>query len=157
MAALRLELTTLNPGHNRVQMVAPADALGLPPETWPVPFDVEVDVDRAGEQFNVAARVTTECDEECARCLKRFRTPLELTFQLHSDRQGSGGRYERELAEDDYVVFHDGRHLDLDEGVREAALLARPMAPLCRPDCRGLCTRCGADWNEGPCEHGPQT
>jgi uncharacterized protein len=27
------------------------------------------------------------------------------------------------------------------------------MVPLCRPDCRGLCTRCGADLNEGPCPH----
>ena len=23
----------------------------------------------------------------------------------------------------------------------------------CRPDCRGLCAKCGADLNEGPCPH----
>jgi uncharacterized protein len=27
------------------------------------------------------------------------------------------------------------------------------MAPLCRPDCRGLCAQCGADLNQGPCPH----
>jgi len=26
-----------------------------------------------------------------------------------------------------------------------------PDAPLCRSDCRGLCPRCGADLNAGPC------
>ena len=26
-----------------------------------------------------------------------------------------------------------------------------PLAPLCRPDCAGLCPSCGADRNEGPC------
>ena len=68
-----------------------------------------------------------------------------------------GRRHPKDLGEDDGLVFHDGRHVDLDAGVREAALLARPMAPLCRPDCRGLCPRCGADWNEGPCPHVPAT
>ena len=43
--------------------------------------------------------------------------------------------------------------LDLDVPVREAAILARPMAPLCRPDCKGLCPVCGADRNAGPCAH----
>jgi uncharacterized protein len=35
--------------------------------------------------------------------------------------------------------------------VRDALLLELPLAPLCRPDCRGLCARCGADLNAGPC------
>jgi len=57
------------------------------------------------------------------------------------------------MSEDDDVVFHDGRALDLDVPVREAAILARSMAPLCRPDCKGLCPVCGADLNERPCAH----
>ncbi len=28
--------------------------------------------------------------------------------------------------------------------------MAEPIAPLCRPDCRGLCPVCGADLNEDP-------
>jgi uncharacterized metal-binding protein YceD (DUF177 family) len=153
MVALRLELSELKPGHNRVVQAVPPSALGLPSEEWPLPLDVDVDADRAGDQVTLNAQVATECLEECARCLAPFRSPLEFAFSLHADRSGSGGRYERELELDDYVVFHDGRRLDLDEQLREAALLARPMAPLCRPDCKGLCTQCGADLNEGPCPH----
>jgi uncharacterized protein len=26
-----------------------------------------------------------------------------------------------------------------------------PIAPHCREDCQGLCPRCGADLNQGPC------
>jgi uncharacterized protein len=153
MAALRLDLSALKPGHNRLDEVVPPEALGLPPEDWPDPIQVLVDADRSGDEVHVTLEVTSESAEECARCLRGFRAPLDFTLSLYADRSGSGGRYERELERDDYVVFHDGRHLDLAEQVREAAILARPMAPLCRPDCRGLCTQCGADWNEGPCPH----
>ena len=155
MAALRLELSTFKPGHNREERVVAPEALELPAETWPTALSVAVDVDRLGDGFNITARVVTESEEDCARCLRRFRLPLDFPVHLYADRVGSGGRREDELGEDDTLVFHDGRHVDLDEGVREAALLARPMVPLCRPDCRGLCPRCGADWNEGPCPHAP--
>jgi len=154
MPALRLDLSALNPGHNRlVESVDPA-ALGLPPEAWPSPLAVHLDADRAGDEVHVTMSVAAQSEEECARCLRAFRAPLEFTVAVYADRAKSGGRFERELEQDDFVVFHAGRHIDLDEQLREAAILARPMAPLCRPDCRGLCSQCGADWNEGPCPHG---
>jgi uncharacterized protein len=36
--------------------------------------------------------------------------------------------------------------------VHDAIFLELPLAPLCRPDCQGLCPECGADKNEAPCE-----
>lgn len=44
-----------------------------------------------------------------------------------------------------------GEQLDLAPAVRETVLLDAPSSPLCRPDCAGLCPRCGADLNQGPC------
>jgi len=155
MAALRLELSTFKPGVNRVDLVTAPEDLELPAESWPTALSVVVLADRVGELFNITAHVATETDEECARCLKRLRMPLECVVHLLAERSGTGRHRDSDLGEDDTLVFTDGRHVDLDPGVREAAILARPMAPLCRPDCRGLCTRCGADLNEGPCPHAP--
>ncbi len=42
--------------------------------------------------------------------------------------------------------------LDLLPLVREVALLDAPSAPLCRPDCAGLCPICGTDLNETQCD-----
>jgi uncharacterized protein len=155
MASLRLDLSAVKSGRNRARFTADPADLGLPEEAWPTPFEVEVEADRSGDQITVHGTVVTGLEEECARCLTRLRAPLDFGFDLHADRAGTGGKLERALTEDDYVIFHDGRSLDLDEEVREAALLARPMAALCRPDCRGLCLRCGADLNEGPCGCAP--
>ena len=44
-----------------------------------------------------------------------------------------------------------GRTLDLAPQVWESVLLLLPSKVLCREDCAGLCPRCGADLNEGPC------
>ena len=44
--------------------------------------------------------------------------------------------------------------LDLSEAVRQYALLALPMKPLCQEDCAGLCPQCGANLNGGSCSCG---
>ena len=52
--------------------------------------------------------------------------------------------------EDDYA-FADDLTLDPEPMVRDAVGLEMPFAPLCRPDCRGLCEICGGDRNLGEC------
>lgn len=45
-----------------------------------------------------------------------------------------------------------GDQIDLARMIRENILLDAPIAPLCRPDCGGLCTTCGIDLNTDTCE-----
>jgi uncharacterized protein len=47
----------------------------------------------------------------------------------------------------------DDAHIDLQPLVREFALLEFPIKPLCREDCKGLCTECGQNLNEKDCGH----
>ena len=42
--------------------------------------------------------------------------------------------------------------IDLEPMVRDALLLELPLAPLCNPDCAGLCATCGANHNLTRCE-----
>ena len=51
---------------------------------------------------------------------------------------------------DTYPLRHD--EIDLEPMVHDAVLLELPQAPLCRPDCRGLCPTCGADLNAQSCD-----
>ena len=45
-----------------------------------------------------------------------------------------------------------GDQIDLVPMVRENLLLDAPLAPLCRPDCAGLCPTCGIDLNTAACD-----
>ena len=42
--------------------------------------------------------------------------------------------------------------VDLEPLIRDALLLELPAVPLCRPDCQGLCPRCGVDHNLTSCD-----
>ncbi len=90
---------------------------------------------------------------ECARCLKEISCDVAIDFQeeyVPIADPNTGTRIH--LAPDD-EVFRIGPDFDLDltEGLRQYILISGPAKPLCSQTCVGLCPRCGADLNEGPC------
>jgi uncharacterized protein len=50
----------------------------------------------------------------------------------------------------DVTYLEEGR-INTDHLLRENVLLGLPVQPVCREDCRGLCSRCGANLNLGSC------
>ena len=148
MYAFTLRLADFTQGLNRVHLEAPATGVGLDAETWPTLLVMDLDVDRMGDQFALRGTVEARSQEECARCLERFEAPRSFEFEAFAEPAARGGGDDR-IAE--YVLRHDGRILVLDDEVREQALLARPMTSVCRPECPGLCPRCGANLGDGPC------
>jgi len=92
---------------------------------------------------------------ECARCLTAFTTtldvPLRETFYPSIDIEtGLPVR----LPEDETAFTIDDHHqIDLREAIRQNLVLALPIQPLCREDCKGLCPECGRDLNVEPHAH----
>lgn len=79
----------------------------------------------------------------CARCLKEFERGFSVQLSelfVPFPHQDS----------DEYPLDPEG-FLDPDQMVRDAVGVELPFAPVCRPDCRGLCSRCGGDLNLGEC------
>ena len=100
---------------------------------------------------SVFARGTLEAEFAvcCARCLgpalvRLEQQELRLTYL---PPKGTEAAADEDL--DTYV--HDGQTIDLEPMVREQLVLAIPITPLCRADCRGICTGCGAELNTEPC------
>jgi len=153
MSPFLIDLATLEPGLNRVELECEAAELGLEPAEWQGRVRGVLDVEKSGEQVSVRGRLEARAGVDCVRCLRTVELPLEPALEVFAERAGTSRRIaeEQELERDDYMKFHDGRHLDLRDEARELLLLELPMAPLCRADCRGLCPRCGADLNSGPC------
>ena len=83
---------------------------------------------------------------ECRRCLTGVKVDVndDIDLLFSSDP---------ELAEDPsvYPLDPDSDELDVAHAVREEVALRVSPFPLCRPDCKGLCAKCGADLNAGPC------
>ena len=86
---------------------------------------------------------------ECRRCLRDVKVTIDAeTHVLFAD--GSV------VDEDDPDVFplaqgRSGTEIDLRPAVRQEWLLEVPAFAVCRPECKGLCLKCGANLNQGPC------
>jgi uncharacterized protein len=97
------------------------------------------------EGILMTGQVTGTMAAECARCLKAFQGPVTAEV---CELFVAPGR-EEGADEDAYRV--SGTEVALEPMLRDALALALPLRPLCREDCRGICARCGADLNAGPC------
>ena len=53
-----------------------------------------------------------------------------------------------DLDESSYLT---GMDLDVDQLVYLEVLMSWPLKVLCKEDCKGICSRCGKNLNEGPC------
>ena len=93
----------------------------------------------------------------CDRCLTEVPVEFDLKFtenvQLRESKpepcpEEDGGKAE-EYEEADYI---DGYHLDVDKLLYNEILIGWPMKVLCREDCKGICSVCGQNQNEGTCD-----
>lgn len=152
MSDFVLDLATLRPHLDRVEIEVPAVEVGLPVSEWRGTARGSLRVERSGDRVTVRGEVSSTVHLECVRCLREFDRVVTAPFTAFADRRGSASAAEeKDLERDDYMLFHDGRRLDLRESVRELLLLELPITPHCREDCPGLCPKCGADLNLGPC------
>lgn len=98
--------------------------------------------------------VLATVEQECSRCLRPIGSPVETHFaeQYYATLNVETGAPMPDPPLDAKVIGHDFL-VDLTPLLLEEIILATPQAPLCRPDCTGLCPVCGADLNESPHEH----
>ncbi len=117
----------------------------------------EMMVTKTGAQIFVHGTVRARFHVPCGRCLEAAEVcvdgPVSVTYMpeaLATQRQES---QEDALIEGENVdvATYRGAEFDLSDLVRDQILLGVPMVGLCRSDCRGLCVRCGANLNLGPC------
>lgn len=115
------------------------------PEGTPVGFDVLLE--SVVEGILVTGTLSGRMEFRCARCLREFSRDFQADVRELFAHAAS--------EEEDQYPIADGA-IDLEPMARDALLLHVPFSPLCRPDCMGLCPRCGGDRNLGECSCGPE-
>ena len=96
--------------------------------------------------LELTGELTTTLHGVCDRCASEFTRAVQIPIHavLVSEE-------ELEQAEDEWVFgIHDGC-ADLTDIITTAFGLNMDSQLLCRPDCKGVCFRCGKNLNEGPC------
>ena len=134
-------------GREEFRFQTTAEALDAMPENATLEGEIFVSgaLMNTGQTLRVEGTVRVLRSFVCDRCLGQFSSPQEYSFAEDLARQSDG-----EAPEDGAVGAVEDT-VDVAPLVRDTILTAQPLQNLCRPDCRGLCSRCGADLNQGDC------
>jgi uncharacterized protein len=106
------------------------------------PVVVDVSLERVSDGIVVRGAVRATWTAVCSRCL----APVAGDVVVHVDEL-----YEPHPLEGETYRLDDDV-LDLEPLVRDCLVLELPAAPLCRPECAGLCPSCGIDRNVATCD-----
>jgi len=117
-----------------------------------VPVTGDVEVDRTMQTLRLRGKFATTAPMVCGRCLTQYRQDLAVVVEEEFLVGAPPPPREGVLRPGDFVLaLGPDLVLDVSEAVRQHLLLAVPMVPVCRLNCRGLCPQCGKNRNEVDC------
>ncbi|MGD9115681.1 MAG: DUF177 domain-containing protein [Dehalococcoidia bacterium] len=129
-------------------------ALDITGEGKTSPVRGRVTLMRTDRGILVKGALGADVELSCSRCLTPFQCSLKLNIEeeyFPTVDVVSGASLT--LPDEPGLFTIDTNHeLDLTDAVRQYALMALPMKPLCRSDCAGLCPVCGQNLNQGECK-----
>lgn len=137
-------------------VIAADDAVWLDDDSRPSSEGIRVTgrLSQAGsDRYYFSGHLSGVTQQDCRRCL----TPTEAT--VDADVHVLFAETGEDVDDPDvYPVGGDRRdEIDLLPALREQWLLEVPAFLVCRPDCKGLCPKCGADLNAGTCDCTPES
>ena len=94
----------------------------------------------------MTGNISTTIHGICDRCATTFDQDILIPVDVVLVTELSN-----EENEDETVFPLEGDSADLEEIVRTIFVLNLDSKLLCKPDCKGLCCRCGKNLNDGPC------
>ena len=98
------------------------------------------------------ALLTTTLHAACDRCAADFEKEVAYKVKAVLVR-----KLENEDEADEWTFLLQNDCADLDEILTTAFVLNMDSKLLCKPDCKGLCFRCGKNLNDGECDCRPET
>ncbi len=105
-----------------------------------------VEVENVGDrelEIAYAAKVTVSIP--CARCLEDVDYPISFSGKRKADM-----KLEEIQRDEAFFIVNDEIHTELLAA--DEILIQWPIRVLCKEDCKGLCSRCGANLNTSFCD-----
>ena len=91
----------------------------------------------------INASIKTKLKLNCSRCLDTFIYLIDIDIEERFTN-------DKELDSEE-IMFVDGDTLDITEIIENSIISTLPIKRLCKEDCKGLCSQCGANKNVENC------
>jgi uncharacterized protein len=117
-------------------------------------IELDVRMESVTEGVYVSGTVHAPLSGECARCLDELTDEVDVEV---SELFAYPDSVTDETTDADELPRVVDELVDVEQTVRDAVVLALPLAPLCRADCPGLCPECGEKQADLGPDHGHET
>lgn len=117
------------------------------------PVFAKISIERSNSEVIIKGAIKSEIEQQCSRCLRNYTIEISTPIMaIYHPIEDINKEEQYELKEEELETgFYKNDILDIDEILIEQLLLNIPMKPLCSPDCKGLCPKCGTDLNVTSC------
>lgn len=117
--------------------------------------NIKATISSVEQRIILHGELKTQISLQCSRCMENYMydileyideelVPLELVA-----REEEG----KTLSLEELSIFpYSKETIELGEILRQYIILSRPVQPLCKKDCAGLCVQCGQNLNEVKCQ-----
>lgn len=123
----------------------------LAPRRLDGPLMARLELTRIDGNIRMRGRIEGDLLLDCERCLKEFGHEVDLEIDVTCSPSPDDLPEELQLGAGDLEVVFYVDSIDLGRVVIEHALLSLPMTAVCDENCKGICSGCGADLNDGEC------
>ncbi len=119
------------------------------------PMTLRLRLESVMEGVLVSGTVSATATGACVRCLEPVDLEIDVPFQELFAYTDKAAHHHEVAGEDEEEDVHelDGDLADLEPVLRDAVVPALPFQPVCRDDCPGLCSECGARLADDPTHH----
>ena len=114
------------------------------------PFDLRI-ANEEGRRLRLSGEADLTARIPCDRCLQEVAYPFHLVIDKTIALEETDGEAEDEQDEAASYIDEE-RVLDVDRLVFNETLVNWPAKVLCKPDCRGICPKCGTNLNVAACD-----
>ena len=116
------------------------------------PIQVKAEVSRVFNVVTARLSLNAPMQLSCGRCLEEFESDFKKNLEFNYPVNNLEPAIDPSTSL--RVNGERSRTIDLDPEIREEIILDYPIKPLCSPNCKGLCPKCGKNLNEGGCSCG---
>jgi len=118
------------------------------------PLHAVLNMRTIGSEVLVNGMLEGKVELLCSRCLNAYTMQVRPQINVVYEPSEVINKEEHHKLKSDELDtgFYKNDTLDTDEVLVEQLLLNLPMKPLCSPECKGICPKCGADLNVSNCD-----
>lgn len=146
---MKIHISNLSEGVHQYDFHEDASELGLD-ERFGGQVMVKAELEKRRSQFFLRVKLETVGRFICDRCADEFDMSLSNEYRMAYvfSRKDAEGYDEDEIA----LIKESTNVIDISDDVRQFVILSVPLKLLCKEDCAGLCSTCGANLNYEECK-----